>query len=877
MHPFTQFVNPHLGKLLSSINMDKRFVRGEGCYLYDETGRRYLDAVAAYGALPFGFNPPEIWSAVTAVRDTLEPSFVQPSHLEAAGELARRLVELVPGMAYVTFANSGAEAVEAALKLARSRTGRRGIISTTNSFHGKTLAALSATNRTAYQAPFFAPIEGFARIPFGDTAALEKVFTDHPGEFAALIVEPIQGEGGIIEAPAGYLAEAKRICQAHGALLILDEVQTGLGRTGKLFAHQGVVQPDILVLAKALGGGLVPIGAMLATADAYTEEFALKHSSTFAGNTLACRVGIAALDLLTRDDQALVRQVAENGAFLKAGLQALAAQYPRLVRAVRGQGYMLGIDFCVDRDTFPGTFLGVMAEQENLTPVITSYLLNIEGVRVAPTLTGASVVRIEPPLIMTRQQCQDVLDAVGRMLAKLSTGNTAEFVRHLIGVEERPLSAPLPQRQPLPKPPADSPGLGRFAFLMHPVNLNNYAEFDSSFGIFNDEEMKALVSRFNDELRPFVCGAGYITSATGQKVFGEFIAVPRTADELLAMPHEQAVAEVRAAVELARDRGAKLVGLGAYTSVVTRGGTHLKDTGVALTTGNSFTVVAAVDAVLAAAQGLQIRLEDLALAVVGATGAIGRGVAMLLAERLPRLMLIGNPARPDQARRRMVRIAGEIVRYLAGRLQEGARFAPGTLGAAVEALPNLPDPGADAELFRELAEQLEQAGYIIIGTDADTLLPQADVVVCATSSVDAIVTPDNVRDGAIVCDLSRPPNVGYEMRDKRPDVLVIDGGIIEVPGRPDFGLDFGFETGLVYACMAETILLALEQDYQDYSLGADLPLETIVHLRALGQKHGLKLAQLRSFDRPLSRERWEELLAYRARRRLGEARMAGDD
>ena len=162
MHPFKAHVNPYLGGLLEQINMDKRYLRGEGCYLFDAEGRRYLDFVAAYGALPFGFNHPEVWQALHAVQQNLEPSFVQPSLLDGAGELAQRLIEIAPeGLAYVTFANSGTEAVEAAIKLCRAATGRMGIISTSNSFHGKTLAALSATNRESYQKAFGAPLPGF--------------------------------------------------------------------------------------------------------------------------------------------------------------------------------------------------------------------------------------------------------------------------------------------------------------------------------------------------------------------------------------------------------------------------------------------------------------------------------------------------------------------------------------------------------------------------------------------------------------------------------------------------------------------------------------------------------------------------------------------
>ena len=403
MHDFTRYVNPYLGKLLEQVAMDKAFTRGEGPYLFDGEGNRYLDFIAAYGALPFGYNPPEIWAVLDEVRTAGEPSFIQPSALEAAGQLARRLTEVAPqGLERVTFANSGTEAVEVAIKMARAATGRLGILSTTNSFHGKTLGALSATGRDYYQLPFGAPVEGFKSIPYDSLPALEEELETNDSFYAAFIVEPIQGEGGIVVPSPGYLAGARELCRRYNVLFILDEIQTGLGRTGRLFAcEEDHVCPDLLLLAKALGGGIYPIGACLCTAQAYSKDFGDRHSSTFAANTIACRIGLKVLDILTRDDQMLVRQVRSNGSSLRQALEALQQRYPKALRSVRGRGFMLGLEFDMSRADFPNCFLSVMDEQDKLTPLISSYLLNAEGLRVAPTLNGNKVIRLEPPLTIT--------------------------------------------------------------------------------------------------------------------------------------------------------------------------------------------------------------------------------------------------------------------------------------------------------------------------------------------------------------------------------------------------------------------------------------------------------------------------------------------
>lgn len=860
MHPFAEYVNPVLAKRLHQLNLDKRFLRGSGCELIDADGQTYLDFIASYGALPFGFNPPEIWEAVTAIHSGMEPSFVQPAALEAAGRLAEELIRVAPdGLKYVTFANSGAEANEAAFKLARIFTKRYGILTTDNSFHGKTLGALSATGKDSYQKGFGAPVPGFDRIPYGDLEQLEAALRAKPDYYAAFIVEPIQGEGGIILPPDGYLRAALELCHSYGTLLIADEVQTGLGRTGKLFAceHEGIT-PDIMTLAKALGGGLVPVGACLCTAAVYTDDFGNKHSSTFAGNTLACRVGLKALELLTRNDRALLKQVAANGEYLLERLTALQRRYPNVIAAVRGRGLMLGLELGVTSDNLGDSLLGVMADQEFLSPVVSSYLLNVEKLRVAPTLNGASVIRLEPPLVISREQCERAVAAIERMTVRLAEGNTANFLAHLVGSEQPALTLAPPRPKPAVRP---EPGDGRFAFLVHPLYLKNYIEFDESLQVFSERQLGDLVGRWNEFIEPFVISKTRITSRTGQSIYGEFISVCRTSEELMEMPKEQVMKELGAAVELARDRGAGIVGLGAYTSVVTKGGRDLRNLGVALTTGNSYTVAAAAEATLEAARRLEIPVPEAIAAVVGATGSIGRAVAMLIAEKVQSLVLIGNPNNQEHSRRRLMKVAAEIYQYLnRDELKNG-----GAIADFVKNHPQAPRPGADLEEYQAFAEAVAGRSPLVYSIDLEKYLPAADLVVTATSQVNSLITPEMLKFGAIVCDVARPADVSVEVREARPDVLVIDGGVVAVPGAPDLGWNFGFEKGLAYACMSETMMLALEHEYRHYSLGIDIGMETIDLTKRLALKHGFKLAGLRSFDRPLSPEAWESVVRARAR------------
>jgi len=849
-HPYARHVNPYLGAWLARLDLDKQFVRGEGCYLYDAEGVRYLDFIAQYGAVPFGYNPPEIWAALEQAHRAQLPSFVQPSIQTTAGELAERLVRLAPpGLRYVTFANSGAEAVEAAIKLCRSATGRPGILSARQSFHGKTLGALAATGCTVYQEPFGPPLADFHHVPFGDIEALGESLWGRKGFYAALLLEPIQGEGGIVEPPPGYFRQARDLCDKAGTLLILDEVQTGLGRTGTLFAceHEGVT-PDVMTLAKALGGGLIPIGACMCTAEVYNEEFAIRHSSTFAGNALACQVALATLDLLERDDRRIERAVAKNGQALKQELLGLQRKYPDLIKAVRGRGYLLGIELDVDSPAARDGLLGYLTDQKLLTYLITSYLLNVEKVRVAPTANAEGVLRIEPPLTVEWSHCRVFLNALDRTLNVLARGDTARLIGHLVGAPEASAPVAAPRRPAAPRAghkktlaakarTADS----RFAFIVHLTDLADFVDLDPSLAALTEEQLVKLSERGTGLLAPAPLSEAFIESRTGQTAYGQFIAVPFTARELMEMPRETAVAEIGHGVRIALEGGAQIVGLGGFTSVATLGGLALTDLGLGpLTTGNSYTVAAARRGLQMACDRANRQLSKSCVAVIGASGAIGRTTSLLLAEDAAKLILIGNPAYRERSHARLLEVAAGIVEHLWDlRIRERRAFASDTVGAAlgskIERLPGRPT-GSD---FVRLAEEIDKSpGSLTITTDLRGWLPQADIAVTATSAVEGVLEADCLKQGALVCEISRPLNATAELRSSRPDVLFLEAGLVRAPSGSELGWGVGHRSGSVFACMAETMLLALEGRYRDTSLGPDLDLEQISELDALGDKHG---------------------------------------
>ena len=370
--------------------------------------RKSVTAGGDYGAVEWQRNP----VVVSAVQNQLAK---QPLHSQELLDplramLAKTLAALTPGkLKYSFFCNSGTESVEAALKLAKAYQSPRGkftFIATSGAFHGKSLGALSATAKSTFRKPFMPLLPGFRHVPFGNIEAMRTALNECKktgDDVAAVILEPIQGEGGVILPPPGYLTAVRKLCDEFGALMILDEVQTGMGRTGKMFAceHENV-QPDILCLAKALGGGVMPIGATIATEEVFSVLFdnPFLHTTTFGGNPLACAAALATINVLL--EQNLPAQAEQKGDMLLDGFRQLAREYPDLVQEARGKGMLMAIEF-VDNE-IGYNFASEMFRQRVL---------------VAGTLNNAKTIRIEPPLTLTIEQCELVIKAARKALAAM--------------------------------------------------------------------------------------------------------------------------------------------------------------------------------------------------------------------------------------------------------------------------------------------------------------------------------------------------------------------------------------------------------------------------------------------------------------------------
>jgi len=366
-------------------------VRGQGASLFDADGVEYLDCSSGHGVANLGHAHPKIAEALYKQANTLITLFESfPNDQRAM--LMEKITALVPGLDRVFFCNSGTEAVEAAFKFARISTGRKNFIAAMRAFHGRTYGSLSATYNKKYREGFEPLLPGVSHVSFNNIEALDKAVNE---ETAAVILEVVQGEGGLYPASAEYIQAARRICDERGALLIIDEIQTGFGRTGKMFAiqHYGVT-PDLLTCAKSLAGG-VPMGAVLIGANIKNLVPGV-HGSTFGGNPLSCAAANAALDVILGED--LPGQAAAKGAYLMEKLKKI--QSPN-IREVRGIGLMVGIEM-----------------KQKVTP----YIKTLQEKKIIALNAGLTVIRLLPPLVITYEQIDHLVDVLTEVLAQAVDG-----------------------------------------------------------------------------------------------------------------------------------------------------------------------------------------------------------------------------------------------------------------------------------------------------------------------------------------------------------------------------------------------------------------------------------------------------------------------
>lgn len=429
---YSKHISPAFVRLLGVLGYGRVYNRAQGTKLWDTQGREYLDALAGFGSVNLGHNPTVILDAIRTHLNSELPGIIHTGPSQSAALLGKALADRTAPNGATTgalqvcmLALSGAEAVDSAMKLARAATGRVGFVSCEGGYHGLDLGTLSVMGTGRIRAPFEPLLSHCERVPFGDINALERVISQR--KTAAFIVEPVLGEGGAVLPPDGYLTQARELCRRYETLFIVDEVQTGLGRTGSYWAFQREatsLEPDVLVVGKALGAGVLPVSAAVTTREWHEKAFGSMdrfdlHGSTYAGYALGCCVGTAVLEKIHHDN--LSEHALVQGNFLRDTLSARLGSHP-MVRSVRGAGLLIAIELGSARSTFL---------QKLTAPVTDSVATNVLGQWLAVRLLEAGVIaqpasqkwnvlKLTPPLTITRAECQQIADAICAILTEYS-------------------------------------------------------------------------------------------------------------------------------------------------------------------------------------------------------------------------------------------------------------------------------------------------------------------------------------------------------------------------------------------------------------------------------------------------------------------------
>ncbi|AHB00741.1 MULTISPECIES: aspartate aminotransferase family protein [Brucella] len=438
---FTAHLNPgqlHFMKLLGFHKV--KVERAEGMYYYDQNGRRILDFFGGFGSLAFGHNHPRIIAARRKFQEELRHEIAIAFMSQYAAALAYDLAACSPGdLDMVFLGSSGSKAMEAAIKVAERAAGPKKpkIVYAENSFHGKTKGVLSITDGGLYRGEFKL-VDNTVRVPFGDITAIENAFRSDP-EIGTIVLETVQGGGGIIQADAEFWQKLRQLCDRYGVIWVADEVQCGFGRTGKFYAfeHYGVI-PDVTALAKSLGGGKAAMAAMIARRDIYmkaygTPKTAMIHAmATFGGIGEACITAIEAVNILY--DEQLIDNSAEVGDYLLERLKELQVRYPGLLKDVRGKGMMVGLEFHDFSQAMPMVLRPMLAMLDDklkgsLPGFIGSHLLRDHGVLVAFTEYNRNVIRLEPPLICQRAHVDEFIKALDEVLSRGIVKIVKDFIK----------------------------------------------------------------------------------------------------------------------------------------------------------------------------------------------------------------------------------------------------------------------------------------------------------------------------------------------------------------------------------------------------------------------------------------------------------------
>ncbi len=787
------------------------------------------------------------------------------------------------------------------------------VIAFKGAFHGKTTSSLELTFNKSYREGY----EGLSAIRpiFVDPREPERIselvaedictfiFPVLDGDkvelrpfkltrIIGLIMETVQGEGGIRPLPESTLAYLADHHLSMKIPYILDEIQTGCGRIGSIYHYAQTplkkIKPEYIILSKALGGGLVKIGATLIREDIYDQDFGILHTSTFGEDDFSAAVALKYLDILQRDEGKLLRDVVKKGAYLKNKLSELVLEFPDLVKEVRGTGLLLGVELTDLRNQSP--FFRSSGKQGILSILIASYLLEYHGIRILAPLTTMlkgnpgksrlSIIRIQPPVSISESQIDLLLTGLREVFEVIRRNNEFCLIAHLMecSVDKAKRTNPVCLKSKWPVQEEIRHIDSRTGFIVHPTNVKNLKEYYfPSFSKYTfDESLFPIwwnaISRF---LEPIQVKKDFITSMD-YVIENNLIFVPYLPEYITANKAPYLVKEMRDKVQdaviLAKELGddnipVSIVGLGAYTSIITKNGLTINDYEIGITTGNAYTTALTVQGILEGIEIQDIPLSTSKASVVGAGGNIGQVVAQLLSLRVGHLNLVGSGRKLSSKRLLAAKKSclTEIFKHIRKEQANGCKpnnSVMGILGKEVFAIFgsdgeyatlltkafSLDCNGADSlsiSVVLDKAFEFEIPGFAtgrISVSEAIKSIADSDVVVLATNSHDEnLVTPDKVKPGAIVCCASVPSNLPAEGWE---DQLVFDGGLAKLPEESQIRFVGMPRGGNTYGCLAETLLLGFDGHNNSFSKGM-LTTEMVIRTLEMANTYDFTLGDLK--------------------------------
>jgi len=797
MDDYGHYCRPGLVRMLQALSLDAVYERAEGDRLWQRKGDtlvEVLDLVGGFGANLFGHYHPELVAEDRRLQELHVPILAQGSCRSGATALAKALCTRL-GDYICLFTNSGAETVEAALKHAYLERGRPIYWALEKAFHGKTLGAIQLT--PAYRDPYAALGPQVRFLDPHDSSTWEEAAAE-ADQVSAAYIEPIQGEGGINLIPETFATWLRDLCSQKGIPLVVDEIQSGMGRTGDFLASQALgLEPDYLCLSKSLGGGLVKIGALLIKRDRFVEEFSVKHTSTFAEDDRSCLLALKALEILDRDD--LPKRCAAMGQHLKENLEKLRQRFPAQIKDVRGVGLMVGVELQDLSDSSSST-LRMLSQQDYLGYLATAYLLNVHRIRVAPALSQPGTIRLEPSAYISREDLDYFVDALAKFCEALEALDIAHLTSFQINKPSPPVASynePRPFKREAPRTSR------RVAFLGHLILPEHAPLWDPSLRAFQPADLEAYMARPSRILGPTIFDQINVQSVTGEEVHLKYIALDLTPRQVMnamqARDTRWITEKIEASVKLAREENCSVIGLGAYTSIISGNCQRVKTNGIALTSGNSLTIGMGIKALKRSAAEAGIDLAGARLGILGATGNIATTYAVMMAPEVAELILVVR----DTNSPRLHSVVDQI-----------KSAAPQTTITVVNEL---------------------------------TELRNCSLIVTASNTAEPLIQAEHLsQNPVVICDISVPSDVSQEVYTQRPRAVVIHGGVVRLPRNDDFIIGgLPLDRGHVYACMAETLLMGLEGINSHGSYGPVKP-EGVSKALAMAEKHGFELADITS-------------------------------